>query len=376
VKHIIAHIKHIYLPISETFIYQYIKNIQRFKIIILTRTLENLELFPFQQIYSSPKLQRYPLKWTYAKVMQILFKREIYYEKIIKKKRVALIHAHFGPQGVQILGSKNRLGFPLITTFYGYDMSKLAMRKKWKSAYKYLFDEGDMFLVEGNHMKEKLINLGCKTEKIKIQHIGVDVDKFKYSERKLEDINKKFKILFCGRFIEKKGLIYALKAVKKVLYNFPNIELRIIGDGDFKSEIVEFIHKENIEDKVVLLGYQPHDVFLKEVQNAHLLLQPSITASDGDSEGGAPVVLLEAQAAGLPVISTYHADIPEVVINGKSGFLVPERNSDAIAEKLEYLIDNPSLLVELGKYGRKHIEQNYNIFKEVKKLEDVYSQFI
>lgn len=375
-KSVIAHINYTYLPISETFIYGYITNIRKYKLIFLTRETTNLGLFPFQNLYCAPGFRRYSPRWVLDKSYQKFLKREPYYEYVIKKENVKLIHAHFGPQGVQMLNVKKRLGLPLITTFYGYDMSRLAQKRKWRIAYKNLFIDGDLFLVEGSHMKKSLINLGCLPQKIRIQHIAVDVNKFKYRERKLEAINDKIRILFCGRFKEKKGLIYGLKAIKIVVDKFPNLEFRIIGDGELKPEIENFIRKENMEKNVVLLGYQPHYVFSEEAQKAHILLQPSVTAQSGDNEGGAPTVLLEAQASGLPVVSTYHADIPEVVTDGKSGFLVQERNPDAIAEKLEYLIENPNLRVEMGKCGRKHIEKQHNIYKEVKKLEDIYGQFI
>ena len=157
---------------------------------------------------------------------------------------------------------------------------------------------------------------------------------------------------------------------------FPNIEFRIIGDGLLMYEVESFIKKENLEKKALLLGYQPHYVFLEELKKAHILLQPSVTARDGDSEGGAPTVLLEAQACGVPIVSTYHADIPEVVLDGESGFLVPERNPEAIAIKLNHLIVNHELRMRMGKCGRRHIEENYNICNEVKKLEDIYSEII
>ena len=375
-KSIIAHIIDTYLDISATFIYGYITNLQKYKVILLTKETTNLEVFPFKNLYCAPRFRRYSLQWIWDKSCQKMLKRELYYEYIIKREKVRLIHAHFGPNGVRILRTKKRLGLPLITTFYGYDMSRLVQQKKWRKAYKKLFREGDFFLVEGSHMKRDMISLGCSPQKIKIQHIGVDINKFKYQERKLKNNDSKIRVLFCGRFTEKKGLIYGLKAIKIVTEKFPNLEFRIIGDGELRSEIEHFIKEENMQRSVVLLGYQPHYVFLEEAQKADILLQPSVTAKNGDSEGGAPTVLLEAQATGLPVISTYHADIPEVVMDGKSGFLVPERNPETIASKLEYLIKNPELWIEMGKYGRKHIEENYNIYKEVKKLEDIYSQFI
>ena len=375
-KPIVAHIKSSYLSIVQTFIYTYITNFQRYKPIFLTKEIINLDLFPFQNLYCAPKLKRYSWRWFWERSCRKLFKRELYYENIIKKEKAKLLHAHFGSEGVGMLSLKKRLKVPLITTFYGMDMSQLAQQKRWQIAYKKLFENGDLFLVEGSHMKKGLINLGCPPQKIKIQHIAVDLNKFKYQERKLKDKDEKIRILFCGRFVEKKGLIYALKAVKLLANKFSNLEFRIIGDGELKPEIESFIKEQNMDKYVVLLGYQPHSVFGEEVQKAHILLQPSFTAQDGDSEGGAPTVLLEAQASGLPVVSTYHADIPEVVVDGKSGFLIPERDIDALAERLEFLIFNSSMWREMGFSGREHIEKNYDIEKQIQRLEKIYDEVL
>lgn len=375
-KPVIAHIKNSYLPISETFIYGYIAGLQRYKPIVLTREVMNLGLFPFRDLYCVPKLKRYSMQWFWERSCRKLFKRELYYEDMLKSNKAKLIHAHFGQEGAQMLGVKKRLKMPLITTFYGADMSKLGRERKWQIAYKKLFREGDLFLVEGGCMKKGLTKLGCPPEKIKIQHIAVDIKKFNYQKPQSKEKDEKIKILFCGRFVEKKGLIYALTAIKLIVKKFPNLEFRIIGDGELRPEIENFVEKNNMGKHVILLGSRPHSVFAEEAQKAHILLQPSVTARDGDSEGGAPTVLLEAQATGLPVVSTYHADIPEVVVNGKSGFLVPERAPEAIAQKLECLIGDPNLRAQMGKYGREHIEGNYNIYNETKKLEDIYTRII
>jgi len=373
-KPIIAHITHSYLPISATFIYSYITNIKKYESIIIAREIQNLDLFPIQNLYCAPRFARYSLQWIHDKIFQKVLKRELFHEYIMKKEKAKLIHAHFGPQGVQMIKAKRKLGLPLVTTFYGYDMSRLTRKWRWRLAYKRLFKEGDIFLVEGNHMKENLIRLGCPPQKINVHHIGVDVSKFIKRNLSMED--NKIIILFCGRLTEKKGLIYGLRAIKTLANISPNLEFRIIGDGELRPEIENYIKEENIGDKVILLGYQPYHIFEKEVQKAHILLQPSITAQNGDSEGGAPVVLLEAQASGLVVVSTYHADIPEVVLDGKSGFLVKERDSKSIAKKIEYLIENPELRIEMGRIGRKHVEKNYNIYDQIRKLESIYNQLI
>lgn len=104
------------------------------------------------------------------------------------------------------------------------------------------------------------------------------------------------------------------------------------------------------------MGYKPNNIFMKKEANAHIFMLPSITAQNGDTEGGAPVAILEAQATGLPVISSYHADIPKVVVDGKSALLAPERDVEKLAKHLEYLIEHPDVWGAMGRIGREHVE--------------------
>ena len=120
------------------------------------------------------------------------------------------------------------------------------------------------------------------------------------------------------------------------------------------------------------LGYQPHDVFMREAAAAQVFLAPSVTAADGDTEGGAPVSLLEVQATGLPVVATTHADIPEVTRPGESAFLVPERDVDALAERLAFLLDHPELWPAMGQAGREHVQRSFDALAQGRKLEALY----
>jgi colanic acid/amylovoran biosynthesis glycosyltransferase len=381
-KPTVAHAINNYLGLSETFIYSDLTNSKRYKPIVLTTQITNLEHFPFRPIYDCSKISRYSWWWFRDRFGYYLYlnKKEyfehiLYFKYVLKKEKTRLIHAHFGPQGVAMIPIKHWLKLPLITTFYGFDITQLPRENMWHKAYQRLFKGGDLFLVEGNNMKRSLMEIGCPEEKIVIQHIGVDTEKINFKERTFPS-DGKIVILCCGRFVEKKGLIYALEALKLLTSKNPQIEFRIIGDGILRNSIVSFIKENHLSPYVHLLGFQPHRIFVEELKKAHIYIQSSVTAQNGDSEGGAPTTLLEAQASGVPVLSTYHADIPEVVVDGKSGFLVAERDVGALAERLEYLIDHPEEWPDMGREGRRHVETNYNICKEAENLENIYDTLI
>lgn len=367
----VAHFRSFYLGLTETFIYQYLIHLRNVKPSVFTLHLQNKKQFPFPDIYVA--LYR-PYFWgnIVSRFGRNVLGRDFKMEALIRQFKISLIHAHFGPDGYHLLPVREKTAIPLVTTFYGYDMSILPRKKEWGKKYKRLFETGDVFLVEGSNMKKELVRIGCPGAKIRIQHIAVDIDNIPFRLRTKKTKGESVIILFCGRFSEKKGLLYALKAVAEVVKVFPSIEFRIIGDGELKQKIDEYVKSADIDKWVKFLGTRSHIEVIRELNNADIFLQPSVTASDGDSEGGAPTIIIEAQAAGLPVVSTFHADIPEVVIDGKTGFLVKERDADAIAERIEYLLKDQDLWQVLGRNGREHIKMNYNILNQVKKLEDIY----
>ena len=288
-------------------------------------------------------------------------------------KKFDIIHCHFGPNGV--IGAYLKevgINSKLITTFHGYDMSKF-ISDHGEGIYKNLFLKGDLFMPISEHWKKKLIEMGCEEGKIIVHRMGIDVEKFEFSERRKTGT---IKILSVGRLVEKKGHEYAIKALAKVVNkNGKDIIYRIVGDGPLKDKLMSLAEELGIEDCVKFMGNVEDEELLKLYKESHIFILPSVTASDGDQEG-IPVVLMEAQAMGLPVISTYHSGIPEVVIDGKSGFLVPEKDVDALAEKLEYLIEHPELWSEMGRYGREFVEKNYDIKKLNRRLVEIYQSLI
>ena len=288
---------------------------------------------------------------------------------------VKLLHAHMGHHGILFLRLKKRYKIPLLTSFHGADASYFPSVPENLAALRQLFEEGEIFTVVSVHMKSDLVSLGCPADKIVVHHVGVNVEHFQ--PRPHDRFTEKLTILTVGNFQEKKGFNYLIKALDLVRQQFPQVELRIVGEPLTTAagilEVESLIDELGLRDNVVLTGYVPQHQLPKEFEKADLFVLASVTDRNGDKEG-VPTVLMEAQASGLPVVSTYHSGIPEVVLDGESGYLVPERDVDQLAEKICLLLANPQKWDEMGRSGRQHIEREYNLEVQIGKLEEIYDR--
>jgi len=231
-------------------------------------------------------------------------------------------------------------------------------------------------------MAHQLELLGCTPDKIRVHHLGVDVKRIEFIPRTLRS-GEPVRLLLAASFTEKKGIPYAIEAFAKALEKHPNMELRIIGDASNNTKqqgllryCQRLVMEAKISDKVFFLGYLPYPDYVRELQSAHLFLAPSVTAADGDVEGGAPVAIIEASAAGLPIISTWHCDIPSVVLHERSGLLVKERDIEQLAAAISHLAASPQQWTKMGHVGRRHVELEYSASRQSERLEELYAQLI
>jgi colanic acid/amylovoran biosynthesis glycosyltransferase len=154
-----------------------------------------------------------------------------------------------------------------------------------------------------------------------------------------------------------------------------SLEYIIIGDGPLKEDLQSLIQELDVAHVVKLLGWKQQQELIDILNEAHIFLAPSVTADNGDQD--APVnSLKEAMAMGLPVIGTEHGGIPELIEDGVSGFLVPERNTDAIAQKLCYLIEHPEIWSQITQAGRSQVEEKYDIEKLNDELVEIYQMLL
>lgn len=302
--------------------------------------------------------------------------------KMIAEIEPHLVHSHFGNQGWADLVACQRHGVPQITTFYGFDVNQLPQKKPvWRKRYLELFDEVSLVLCEGPHMADCVQRLGCARDKILVHHLGLDLARYRYEARRW-DKRTPLRVLISGSFREKKGIPYALRALGMLARDI-ELEITLIGGaGDDASsieeerKILQAVDSNNLSNRVRLLGYQPHEIFLDELYRHDVFLSPSVTARDGDTEGGAPVSIIEAAATGIPVVSTTHCDIPNVIKHNETGYLAEERNADALVVCLKSLVADQENWPAMTTGARAHIETNFDAVRQGEKLAEIYRTVI
>lgn len=376
-----------WLPLTENWIYTQVKylptNIVPY---IVCSSKSNIEFFSLPNIHCYNDyniLSRIKMFFSSLYNIGLLTRRKSSLISYIKNNyQTNLVHSHFGYTGYRYYKAVKNLGLKHIVTFYGVDATALPKTDpKWYKKYKFMFANVDQVLCEGPCMAKTISNLGCSEDKITVQHLGIRLDEIKFQQRQWNNCGP-LKILIAGSFREKKGIPYALKALG-LFAKEAEISVTIIGDAGKspksimeKEKILSTIKEFQLQDKVRLLGYQPHSVLIEEAYKHHIFLSPSITATDGDTEGGAPITIIEMAATGMPVISTNHADIPEVIKHMKSGLLTEEKDANGITKYLRFLIDHPHLWSQFANNARAHIDSNFNAIRQGQKLSQIYIKTI
>ena len=360
-----------YLLPSETFIYEEIRNLRSFEALILTKKVKNLELFPPRfEIFQEPAGLSQRWRDFFGGLLLIDFLDQNFFKQILIAHRARLIHAHFAYGGMMALPLSRELGLPLVTTLHGIDVSRLIRHPVYRYRLSRLLEQGNLFLTQSRSMKEDIERLGCPKERVITHPSGVDIENFRPT--KITQ-GQGTRILMCGRFEEKKGFEYGLRAFARLSKEYRNIKLIIIGYGRLEKKLKRVAKALDIEEKSSFLGPLSHDRVAGEFGKADIFLSPNVTSRNGDKEG-MPNVIKEAMATGLPVVSTHHAGIPELVEEGKSGFLVSERDVKGLAERLDHLINHTQICKQMGAAAREVVAERFNLKKQVQILEGYYQK--
>jgi colanic acid/amylovoran biosynthesis glycosyltransferase len=389
----IAHYTRRWLPQTQTWLYNQVRFLpDELDVHVLCERTDHLDQFPVQNLHCFANDA--PVRHYWDVGLRFLGVRSHYPYTIEQVQRCGadLFHTHFGDYSWQNLEVSRQTGVPQIVTFYGNDVTSYPQQDpRWRDRYQTLFEHAAGILCEGPHMAQTVVDLGCPPAKVHVHHLGVPVDEIAFRPRR-KDSHDPLRVLIAASFREKKGIPYAIEALGRLKKKRP-VEVTIIGgvaqvpllgglsknvsgSENEKERILSAIDDWNLGDSVRLLDYQPHHVLMQEAYNHHVFLQPSVTAENGDGEGGAPVTLIEMSASGMPIVSTRHCDIPSVVKHEESGLLAPERDPGTLAEHLHTLASNPDRWTEMGEAGRAHVEAEYNASVQGSRLASLYQQIL
>ncbi|MCL1469348.1 glycosyltransferase [Argonema antarcticum] len=309
----------------------------------------------------------------YLKYKQQASSLKLFYgtSRFVGKKPYDIIHCQLGFLGLQGLLYRQIgvLKGKLVTSFRGNDFI-VYINKFGKDYFNELWEQGDFFLPVCESMKRQMIELGCDEKKITVYRTGLDLKNFAFTQRQIR-ADQRVKLVTIARLAESKGIEYGIRAIEKLVKNYPHIEYLIVGDGPLMGELQQLIRELDLQNAVKLLGWKKRNEVIEILSGADILVAPSVTAKNGAQEG-IPNVLKEAMAIGLPVVSTHHSGIPELIENGVSGFLVPERDADTLAEKIGYLADHPEIWLQMSRAGRACVEKSYDLNKLNDRLVEIY----
>jgi len=301
--------------------------------------------------------------------------------RVARKVGAGVVHSHWGDTGWRDVEAVRRAGAVHLVSFYGKDLQFLPRQDpRWRDRYRAMFETVAAVLCEGPHFAACLVELGCPEERVRVQPLGVDVAAIRFAPR-ARAAGAPFRILAAGSFREKKGMPDAIDAAGALALRLPGVNLTIVGDasGDPRSHlekerILAAIARHRERLSVTLLGYRTHAELFAEAYEHDVFIAPSRHADDGDTEGGAPVVLLDMAATGLPIVATRHCDIPSSVLEGESGLLAEEGDVPALAEALYRLASEPALCARFGSQGRAHVERNFDVHVLGRRLGAIYRE--
>lgn len=371
-KPIVAHYVSKYLVLTENWIFRILINHINFYPIQLTRKKENLHLFPFKEIYALEDLGKVRF------LLEILIFRIIgyfhYFKNVCVEKQVKILHVHFGYHGIKLHGLKRSLGIPMVCSFYGDDAFSYPTRPGgYREKYKVLFTHADKVLVLGPYMKNELKALGCPESKLMIHHLGVDVEKIEFKQRQFKR-DEPIRFMTSSSFLEKKGIEIAIRALSalKERYDF---RLELVGDGPLRPLLEEEVEKGGIKDRVIFHGYQPYEFVIENCYKCQVFIQASRTGKMNNKEG-TPMAIVDAMATGMPVVSTWHSDIPEIVHDGVVGYLARENDVESLKTCFESFFEKPEKIADFSLAARSHIEKEFNSRILNERLEALYNDLL
>jgi glycosyltransferase involved in cell wall biosynthesis len=374
--------RHELLPISETFIKEQVGAYRRWRgVLIGRRSLPGLDLddLDVRLLRASRWRAADRVSW---RAMRSTGRAPARVAKGLRDEAASLLHAHFGIDGVEAWPLALALDVPMIVTLHGYDIN--IKREFWESgAWGRRFRDYPRrllrlaaaprvrFVAVSQAIRRQAIAFGIPADKIDVRHIGVDLRRFAPSRSPIAQ--RKPNVLFVGRLVEKKGCAHLVRAMAQVRLRCSAATLTIIGDGDERERLQRLAAELGLQ--VRFLGAQPAAIVARELEQARVLCLPSVAAVNGDAEGFGQV-LLEAQACGVPVVTSARGGAEEGVRHGVTGFAFAEGDETALADRLTRILVDDDLAATMSAEATQFVAQRFDLDGCTEALEMLYDDVI
>jgi glycosyltransferase involved in cell wall biosynthesis len=350
------------LAYSQTFIYQEVRHHSRYNAEVFCWRRVNETEFPYSPVHLGGRLYHYT---RYSPRFDARFRSQHY----------TVVHAHFGTVAISAARYAHKFGRPLIVTFHGRDVPLLTSWKRFKPQHwgyaalsRRMLRQMTLGLCDSGELRDMLVEFGVPPGRLRVFPLGIDLERFQAGGH---DRNGRRAIMI-GRFVEKKGIEYGLRAFAEAAKG-SGMELRVIGGGEREGKLRQLVEDLGIRDQVRFMGVLSYERVAAELSESDVLLAPSVVARDGDRDSGLMVVK-EACAAGVVPIGTLHGGIPEIIEDGRTGFLVPERDVGALADRLRLVKNDAGLRRTVAQAAREMVASRLDVRKRVAVLEDIYDE--
>lgn len=314
---------------------------------------EELNRYPGSELDVREVLPMTPLhlSWSLVRRWERFTNRRVNpWRRVLRRHDPTVFHAHFGPSGWACVDAGHA---NVVTTFYGFDMSEQAALPIWRRAYRTLFERGAHFLCEGPHMAAALIALGAPEDRTSVQPLIADLA-LPYSPPPTSSPT----VLMAGRFVEKKNFIDGINAFDAVAHEHDDATLVVMGAGPLEADIRRAMADAAHSGRMNLRPFADRATYRKQLGAATILMQPSKHGEHGDSEGGAPTTLLDAQAVGTLIVGSDHADIP-FVTDHEAAILAPEGDLDGLVHALHQMLTTRDTWTARAEAGLAHVRKQH-----------------
>lgn len=361
--------RNVWLPGSETFIRDHVAALERWRPLLLglRRVPDGLEVRPYWAPFAREGLRR--LAGAAARRVGYLG----VYEPALIRHRPGLVHAHFGPDALDVLPIARRNRLPLVVTFHGYDLSNelhAPHAARYRERLAQLWDYASLLLPVSDELERRLLELGAPADKIRRHYLGMDL-----SLGSAQVPGARAGIVYVGRLIPRKGVADLIDAVAALPDRLrATTPVTIIGSGPEREALEERAAAVPGVD-IRFLGPQSREVVAQELSRAAVFCGPSRTIRPGDIEAFGQV-FLEAARAGVPSVAYRHGGVTEAVADGVTGLLAAEGDVHGLSQRLARLLDDPDLARELGAAGKRRVAERFDLRERTRILEDLYDSVV